>query len=185
MDEINFLGLTVPNAGPVFLVALATHVLAGSTCVVAGAIAATARKRRGRHPVAGRVYLCGLMVVFSTATVMAVIRWQEDRHLLAIAGVALGSAMWGWWSRRHPRPGWWRGHAWGMGGSYIALMTGFYVDNGPQLPLWERLPHWAFWVLPAAIGVPLVWRALRRYRAGATSRPPAAAPAGATRSRPR
>lgn len=185
MSEINFLGLVVPDAGPVFLTALGIHVLAGSTCVVAGALAATARKRRGRHPIAGRVYLWGLVVVFLTASMMAVIRWEEDRHLLAIAVVALGLAMWGWWSRRHPRRSWWRAHAWGMGGSYIALLTGFYVDNGPQLPLWDRLPHWAFWVLPACVGVPLVWWALRRYRAGATSRPRAAAPVGAPRLRRR
>ena len=27
-----------------------------------------------------------------------------------------------------------------MAASYVALLTGFYVDNGPQLPLWDRLP---------------------------------------------
>jgi hypothetical protein len=25
-----------------------------------------------------------------------------------------------------------------MSGSYIALLTGCYVDNGPNLPLWNR-----------------------------------------------
>jgi hypothetical protein len=29
------------------------------------------------------------------------------------------------------------------------LLTGFHVDNGRQLPLWDRLPHWTYWVLPA------------------------------------
>ena len=52
-----------------------------------------------------------------------------------------------------------------MAGSYIALLTGFYVDNGPQLPLWNRLPHWSFWFLPAAVGIPLTWRALVRNHA--------------------
>jgi hypothetical protein len=178
MGEITFLGLVVPDAGAVFLGALAVHVVAGSTCVVAGAVAATARKRRGRHPVAGRVYLWGLGVVFVTATVMAVIRWREDRHLFAIATVALSLALWGWRSRRRARRGWERGHAWGMGGSYIALLTGFYVDNGPQLPVWDRLPHWMYWVLPGAVGVPLVLWALRRFRSGITSRPRAAAAPG-------
>ena len=50
-----------------------------------------------------------------------------------------------------------------MGGSYIALLTGFYVDNGRFLPLWDRLPHIAYWLLPSLIGVPLIWRALRRF----------------------
>jgi hypothetical protein len=39
-----------------------------------------------------------------------------------------------------------------MGGSYIALLTGFYVDNGPNLPLWDHLPHWTYWTLPATEG---------------------------------
>jgi hypothetical protein len=55
-----------------------------------------------------------------------------------------------------------------MGGSYIALLTGFYVDNGPFLPLWDRLPHLTYWLLPTAIGVPLIWRCtgspIRRIR---------------------
>jgi hypothetical protein len=51
-----------------------------------------------------------------------------------------------------------------MGGSYIGLLTAFYVDNGKQLPLWDRLPTIAYWLLPALIGVPLIYRALRRAR---------------------
>jgi hypothetical protein len=35
-----------------------------------------------------------------------------------------------------------------MGSSYLGLLTAFYVDNGPQLPLWNRLPDWSFWILP-------------------------------------
>jgi hypothetical protein len=169
------LGLEVANAGPLFLAALALHVLAGMTCVVAGALAATARKRPGRHPKAGHVYLWGIVAVFATASVMAVIRWREDWHLFVIATAAVGLAMFGWRARRSLRPGWPRWHATGMGGSYIALLTGFYVDNGPQLPLWNRLPHWTYWVIPAAVGIPLIWRALRRFAGGVSSRPPAAA----------
>jgi hypothetical protein len=51
-----------------------------------------------------------------------------------------------------------------MGGSYIALLTGFYVDNGPFLPLWDRLPHLTYWLLPSLIGIPLIWLALRRFQ---------------------
>jgi hypothetical protein len=51
-----------------------------------------------------------------------------------------------------------------MGGSYIALFTGFYVDNGPNLPLWDRLPSLAYWVLPSLVGVPLILGALARRR---------------------
>lgn len=38
-------------------------------------------------------------------------------------------------------------------------MSGFYVDNGPFLPLRNRLPHINYWLLPTIVGVPLIWRA--------------------------
>jgi hypothetical protein len=50
------LGLPIPDAGPVLIVALTVHVAAGLTTVVAGALAATARKRPATTR-AGRVYL--------------------------------------------------------------------------------------------------------------------------------
>ena len=49
-----------------------------------------------------------------------------------------------------------------MAVSYIALVTGFYVDNGPNLPLWNLLPHITYWLLPIVIGIPLLLRSLRR-----------------------
>lgn len=156
---------------PIFFTALGFHVLAGLTSVVAGALAASARKRPGRHPKAGHVYLWGIAIVATTAAVMAAIRWREDRHLLAIAIVAAGLAWSGWRARRRTKPGWERWHAIGMGGSYIALLTGFYVDNGARLPLWDRLPHELYWTLPSAVGIPLIWWALRRFRRGVSTQP--------------
>jgi hypothetical protein len=158
-----FFGLPVPDAGPVFAVALAGHVAAGLTAVVSGALAATAVKRPGRHPRAGRVYLWALGGVAATATVLAAIRWRQDAHLFAIAVVAAGLGAYGYQARRRSRRGWPVRHAIGMGGSYIALLTGFYVDNGPFLPLWNRLPHLAYWVLPAVVGAPLIWLGIHRF----------------------
>ena len=54
-------------------------------------------------------------------------------------------------------------HLAGMGASYIFLLTAFYVDNGKNLPLWNKLPEFAFWLLPGAIGVPLIVYALLRH----------------------
>ena len=84
---------------------------------------------------------------------MAAIRWHEDAHLFAIAVIAFGLGLYGYRARRRHRPGWPPHHAIGMGGSYIALLTGFYVDNGPFLPLWDRLPHLTYWLLPTIVGV--------------------------------
>jgi hypothetical protein len=54
-----------------------------------------------------------------------------------------------------------------MGLSYIALLTGFYLDNGPHLPLWDRLPSWTYWALPSMVGIPLIIHAIwRRVPAG-------------------
>ena len=54
-------------------------------------------------------------------------------------------------------------HVSGMGTSYILLLTAFYVDNGRNLPLWRELPQVAFWVLPAAVGIPIIVYVLRRH----------------------
>jgi hypothetical protein len=160
---ITLLGIAVPDDRPVFLAALAMHIAAGSTCVVAGALAATASKRAGRHPRAGVVYLAGLAVVIVTAAVMTAMRWREDWHLVVIAVVAGAfAAVAGWLARRHRPRRWLLWHGAAMAGSYIALLTGFYVDNGPQLPPWDRLPSWSFWLIPAGVGIPLTLRALSR-----------------------
>jgi hypothetical protein len=68
-----------------------------------------------------------------------------------------------------------------MAGSYITLLTGFYVDNGPQLPLWDRLPHLTYWLLPTALGAPLTWRALARNHALLSNRRTAAVRGGPPR----
>jgi hypothetical protein len=173
----DLVGLPIPDGGPVFATALSVHIVCGLTAVTAGALAATARKRAGRHAGAGRVYLCALGGVLATATVMAIIRWREDAHLFAIAVIAFSLGLYGYSARRRHRPGWPPHHAIGMGGSYIALLTGFYVDNGPLLPLWSLLPHVAYWVLPSVVGVPLIWLALHRFqrdpRADSTGHRPA------------
>src|SRR5258706_3457657 len=160
-----------------FFAALAPHIAAGATAVVAGGLATTARKRHGRHPRAGTVYLYAISLVFVTATVMAALRWSRDWHLFVIATIAFGLAALGWWMRRR-RPRWWMiWHGAAMAGSYVALFTVFYVDNGPQLPLWTRLPHLLYWLLPAAVGIPLTWRALVRNAARSPRSPEIEVPA--------
>lgn len=156
-----------------FPIALALHVVAALTAVVSGALSAAARKGPGRHPRAGTVYLYALALVFVTVTLMAALRWSRDWHLFVIAAVALGLAVAGRWARRWARRRTrgaqgtrgtlWHGSA--LAGSYVLLFTGFYVDNGSRLPLWDRLPHLAYWFIPAAVGTPLTWWALARYRA--------------------
>ena len=169
MAAIDIGGIEVPDSRPLFLAALAVHVLAGLVSVIAGARAALARKRPGWHPRAGRVYLGGISAIFLTATIMAAMRWQQDRHLFVIALVAVVLAGTGLAARRRAGPRWMLGHGAAMSGSYITLLTGFYVDNGPQLPPIDRLPHVVFWVGPAAVGIPITVAAL--VHNGALRRP--------------
>ena len=146
-----------------FSIALAWHIAAGLVAVACGLIAATAPKRPGRHPRFGRRYLWAIGVLCVTAGVMGVLRWPRDVHLLVIGTIAAAGATTGHLARRRRRPGWLRWHIVGMSTSLIALFTAFYVDNGPNLPVWDRLPPLSFWVLPSAVGLPLMLRALARH----------------------
>jgi hypothetical protein len=157
------LGGHVGSAAPLFLAFLAVHVTAGLTAVVTGAITALTRKGSRRHIRAGRWYFSAISVVFATATALAVMRWRQDYYLFIIGSVAFAAATIGYQHRRRHRPGD-SGHIAGMGASYVAMLTAFYVDNGPHLPLWDHLPAFAFWLLPSAVGGPIITRAVARAR---------------------
>ena len=131
-DEI--LGPPIPDARPLFATALAIHIGCGLTAVIAGALAATAKKRRGRHPRAGRIYLWALGGIFTTATIMAAIRWGEDAHLFAIAVIAFGLGLYGYQARRRHKPGWPPHHAIGMGQHRDRLLAhGQHLKRGVLL----------------------------------------------------
>jgi hypothetical protein len=157
------LGDQVGSTAPVFLAFLAVHVTAGLTAVITGAAAALSRKGSPRHIQAGRWYYRAITVVFATATILATMRWRQDYYLFIIGAVAFTAAAIGYQHRRRHRPGD-TGHIAGMGIAYVAMLTAFYVDNGPHLPLWDRLPTFAFWLLPSAIGAPIIIRAIVRAR---------------------
>jgi hypothetical protein len=142
---------------------LAVHVFAGMTCVATGAVAALSPKRRGRHPGFGLVYFWALAVVFVTSTGMSLLRWSEDGYLFVLGTVAFSFALFGLTARRRRWAGWTTAHVVGMSASYVVLLTAFYVDNGPRLPLWKELPAIAFWIGPTLIGVPIIARALARH----------------------
>ena len=157
------LGTEVGSTAPVFLAFLAVHIIGGLTAVAAGAIAALSRKGSPRHIHAGRWFYRAITVVSITATILAAMRWRQDYYLFIIGVVAYTAATIGYQHRRRHRPGD-TGHITGMGVAYVAMLTAFYVDNGPHLPLWDRLPTLAFWLLPSAIGTPIIAHAVRRAR---------------------
>jgi hypothetical protein len=153
-------GIEIPS---IFLVVVGIHILFGLVSVVAGIIAMLSQKREGRHPHFGTIYFWCLAGVFLTATSLAAVRWAEDVHLFVLGALSFASAYLGRRARRQRWRSWARLHIIGMGASYILLLTAFYVDNGRNLPLWKELPTIAFWLLPAAVGIPLLFRVLFRH----------------------
>jgi uncharacterized membrane protein len=153
-------GIPIPSDSPAFLAVLGVHVLAGLAAVLTGLAAMVARKGRGRHSSFGTLYYRSLLIVCVTMAGLSAVRWAEDYHLFVLGALAFAAAFIG---RRAVRRQQIRLHLLGMGSSYILLLTAFYVDNGAHLPLWRELPTLAYWLLPAAIGLPLIMVTLRRH----------------------
>lgn len=141
------LGLDVASTSIAFLVFLGFHVAAALLAIAAGLTAMFSRKGPGRHPRSGRWYLLGVIVVFVTAVALSTFRWPTDAPLVALGALSVLAAGYGWLFRRLRRPGD-APHILAMSVSFTAMLTAFYVDNGPHLPVWNLLPHWTFWVLP-------------------------------------
>ena len=164
-----------------FFLPLLVHVVAGLTTVITGVVAFRVPKRRERHPRWGARYLWAYTVVFLTATILSFERWSIDAYLFFIAVVGYGFAVGGYAARRFRRARWvmrllgknWViAHIIGMIGSYVVLLTGFYVDNAHLIPLLNQLPQLTFWVLPTVIGVPFMVRSISRYASKAVVHAP-------------
>src|SRR5699024_98487 len=144
------------------LATLLSQILPGLTGVVRGATAASTRNGGSTHVRFGRLYGWALVAIIATMAAMAGMRWQENWHLGPIGLVAGTALAIGWLDRRRPTEGHDRVHLRALGRSHGALLTGFYVDNGPHLPRWQYLPDWSFWVLPSLVGLPIIVAAVRR-----------------------
>ncbi|MEP6999147.1 MAG: DUF2306 domain-containing protein [bacterium] len=164
LQGITIGGIQVPSREPQFIATVAVHVVAGLVATVAGAATMLAPKAPGQHPRNGTLYFWALAVVCITMGVLAILQWPADNELAALGILAFASAFVGRYARRHSWSRWPMMHIPGMSASYVFLLTAFYVDNGPHLPVWRRLPTIAYWVLPAAMGLPLMIRAVWKYR---------------------
>src|SRR5215813_6125036 len=162
-EGVVVLGIPIPSSSPLFLGIVALHVTAGIVCTFAGIGAMLAPKRAGRHPTAGAVYYWSLFVVFLTMAALSILRWPHNTNLFVLGILSFGAGTLGRTARRRLWRGWLRLHITGMAISYILLLTAFYVDNGPNLPLWRSLPSLAYWLLPSLVGLPLMVWVLRRH----------------------
>lgn len=152
-------GIPIPSTDPSFLVIVAIHIAFGIAAVIAGAAAMLSRKGSHRHVRFGSVYFWSLSGIFVTMGVLSALRAAQDWHLFVLGSLSFGAALLGRSFIRRRRP---RLHLAGMGASYVIMLTAFYVDNGKNLPLWRDLPSISYWIIPGAIGIPLIayftWR---------------------------
>jgi uncharacterized membrane protein len=137
------------------------HVPAGVVAAIGGAAAMISAKGSAAHLSRGRIYLRALVVVCATGLGLVATRGPQflDLGALGVLAAALGTA--GVAARRRERLS---VHVACMGFSYVAMLTAFYVDNGPKLPGWRLLPPASFWVLPTLVGAPLILFATLRLR---------------------
>ena len=143
---------------------IATHVAAGVGAVVAGALAMFTTKGSVRHRRSGLCYVLALTTLALSGSMLAFEAWSSRAHLFILGAGALALAVTGYVAKWRHRVGWTSRHLVAMGTSYLTMLTAFYVDNGPRLPLWWRLPKWALWLIPSMLGAPLIWKAWMRRR---------------------
>lgn len=154
--ETDLLGIPVPSDNPLFLAFIIIHIILGLICTVSGIVAMFSRKARGTHSKAGKIYYFGITALFVTVVITSLMRWPHNIHLLIVGTFAWIFAFVGRRVARSLRPDWTRMHTVCMGTSFILLMTGFYVDNGKNLPFWNQFPVLFFWLFPAVIGIPII-----------------------------
>ena len=163
---MNIAGIENPSQSSWFLGLLVVHVPLGVVAVIAGVAAMLQTKGSVAHTNLGSIYFWSLAVVFMSSVGLAAMRWREDYHLFILGGVAFSTALVGRTARRSKWNTQFDWHIVGMGVSYIVMLTAFYVDNGKNLPVWRDLPQIAYWLLPSAVGLPLIVRAVGRQRRG-------------------
>jgi hypothetical protein len=156
-------GFTIPSSDPLFLAIVAIHVPLGLLTTATGLLAMLSAKGPGRHPRFGTWYFRFLGASVVSASALSLMRWSETYHLFILGLLSFSAALIGRTARRRLWKHWATVHVMGMGSSFIAMLTAFYVDNGHQLPPLSYLPTWTYWTLPSLVGVPLIAWAITRH----------------------
>lgn len=136
-------------------VPLIIHIVAGTAGILLGPVAL-------HRAVAGQVgriaagYHLAVLVVCLSAVALALLDPGNLWWFVPVAGFSYAFALRAWLASRQRRPGWLAKNLRGQGGAYIALWTAIVVVSVPGVP--------AVWLLPVAVGVPLVERLAHRAR---------------------
>jgi hypothetical protein len=142
---------------------LALHIASGAVALALGPLALVAAARR--HSSRERVLAAYLWSVFATCLTTAVVSllaWSRLWWLVPIAALSYLLALVGYLAVRRGWPAWVRAH--GLGGSYVALVTALLVVSAGDISTTAEI---VAWILPAAVGVPLIVRAHTGARASA------------------
>jgi hypothetical protein len=163
-DTTDLFGIPVSSTDNVFLAFIVIHIVVALASVISGLFAMLSEKQNTFHPKAGRIYYWSLVTSFVLVIILSIMRWPHNVHLLTIGILAIASAFLGRQFAKLKSKHWSRLHTIFMGMSYVFLLTGFYVDNGRHLPLWNLFPQWFFYFFPSAIGIPIILRVLKVHR---------------------
>lgn len=159
-ESTDIFGIPVPSTDRTFLTFIVVHIIISLISVLSGLTAMLIKKTNKGHVYMGRIYFWTMLVSFITVLILSIMRWPHNIHLLSIGVFAVIAVISGYRFVRRRKKNWPRFHTVSMGFSYVFLLTGFYVDNGKNLPFWNQFPQWFFWIFPAVIGVPIIAWAL-------------------------
>jgi hypothetical protein len=133
---------------------LTLHILSGTAALVLGPLAlfAASRRRNNRERLL-TAYVWAVFATCLTAAIVSLLDWSRLWWLIPVAVLSYLLALVGYVAVRRGWPKWIGAH--GLGGSYIALWTALLVISVGDTSTTAEI---ACWILPAAIGVPLIIR---------------------------
>lgn len=140
---------------------LLIHIVSGTVCLLAGAVAMFSKKQKGQHTILGEIYHGSYVFVLISAMVTSIMHWEESGFLLFIALFSYGFALQGYLARKIQWKNWFPSHIGGMIGSYIGIVTAVLVVNVTNIPVINLMPSLIFWFLPSVIGVPVIFMVTR------------------------
>lgn len=138
---------------------LVIHIAVGGMGLALGPLAIWGGTKCPGRSAVGLAYFWAVVGTSLTAFALVALNWSALWWLSLLAGLSVALALAGLVASEWRGRGWTRAYAHGQGGTYIALVTATLVVSvdGPAQVL--------AWVLPPALGLPLIERWVVRLRA--------------------
>ena len=162
-EHTDLFGIPIPSTDKVFVGFVIVHIIISLVAVATGVFAMLAHKTSVRHKKNGKIYFWSISFSFVTVLILSFMRWPHNIHLLIIGTLTFCLTFMGRRLATSQTKGWARSHTICMGLSYILLLTGFYVDNGKNLPFWSMFPEWFFYSFPSVLGIPIIIKVLMTH----------------------